>query len=190
MKKIFLLLTLLCVVAAGGVSLPVLAAGEHDPIFQVEFSSAPRFPIVGQEAELTFKISSMDGNPLAGQSVMIMIEKKDTAGHGHEEDGEHEDEEAPAGGHDMANMGGGEEEPPPMIHLVPDEVSPGVYAGEVTFEQGGRYIATVNVMGEEVDVVIGVRSSPVAWWFVGGLAGLVTLLAGTVAVTKTVRRTW
>ncbi len=89
----------------------------------------------------------------------------------------------------MANMGGQQEEVP-TIHLMPEEASPGVYVDKVTFEHGGRYVATVNAMGEEVDIVIGVRSSPVAWWYVGGLAGLVALLAGTVAVTKTVRRTW
>ncbi len=190
MKKKFSLLLLSCVLVTIGLAssaTPVVAEGEHDPVFKVALSIVPRFPVVGQEAKLTFKISSMDGVALARQDVMVMLNKNETGGHGHGE--ANAEEPAPAGGHDMANMGG-KEEPVPTIHLMPNEVSPGVYVDNVTFEQGGRYVATVIAMGEEVDVVVPVRAAPIAWWFVGGLAGLSVLMAAMVAVVKTVRRTW
>ena len=125
-----------------------------------------------------------------------MLNKTEAGGHEHEDaneaEAQAEADRADMAGMDMAGMdhGAQEEEVVPTIHLMPDEVSPGVYVAKHTFEQGGRYVATVNVLGDEVDVVVAVRSSPVAWWYVIGLAGISALLAGVVAVVKTVRREW
>ena len=154
---------------------------------EVAFSSSPRFPVVGEEAVLTFKISH-NGSLEQGQEVMVMMMKSEK-GHGHE--GEEEEEAPAAGGHDMAAMDQGEEEEEvPMIHLIPEETSPGVYVAKHTFEQGGRYVATVQIEDEEADVVVAVRSSPIAWPYIIGLAGISALLAGVVAVIKTVRKEW
>ncbi len=190
LKKIVSILLILGVLAALGLVLgasPVFADGGHGAL-EVAFSSSPRFPVVGEEAVLTFKISFNDGTPGAGQEVMVMLMKSVAEGHGHEG----EVQEAPAaGGHDMAAMDQGkEEEEVPMIHLMPEETSPGVYVVKHTFEHGGRYLATVTVQGDEVDVVVPVRSGPIAWPYIMGLAGISALLAGVVAVVKTVRKEW
>lgn len=187
MKRI--IIVLLSVMAALGLALiaiPVFADGGHGAL-EVAFSSSPRFPVVGEEAVLTFKISFNDGTPGAGQEVMVMLMKTETGGHGHEEE--------PAAAEEPGNMAGMDhgaqaDEPAPMIHLMPEETSPGVYVSKHTFDVGGRYVATINVLGDEVDVVVPVRSSPIAWWYIGGLAGISALLAGVVALVKTVRREW
>ena len=198
MKRIVILLSLLSVLATLGFVLgasPVFADGGHGAL-EVGFSSSPRFPVVGEEAVLTFKVSFNDGAPGSGQEVMVMLNKTEAGGHEHEDaneaEAQAEADRADMAGMDMAGMdhGAQEEEVVPTIHLMPDEVSPGVYVAKHTFEQGGRYVATVNVLGDEVDVVVAVRSSPVAWWYVIGLAGISALLAGVVAVVKTVRREW
>lgn len=143
---------------------------------EVAFSSSPRFPLVGEEAVLTFIISFNDGTPGAGQEVMVMMAKTET-----------EEEQA-----DMAGMdhGAPAEEPAPMIHLMPTETSPGVYVAKHTFEEGGEYTGTVQIGDEVTEVTVAVRSSPIAWPFIIGLAGISALLAGVVAVIKTVRKEW
>ena len=175
-------------------------AGEEDGheagALEVAFSSSPRFPVVGEDAVLTFKISH-NGSLEQGQAVMVMLAKSAAGGHGDED--AHGGNETQAGGDpadmagmDMAGMdhGAQEEEVVPMIHLVPEETSPGVYVAKHTFEQGGRYVATVQVLDDEADVIVAVRSSPIAWPFIIGLAGISALLAGVVAVVKTVRKEW
>ena len=167
-------------------------ANEGHEALQVAFSSSPRFPVVGEEAVLTFKISS-NGTPETGHEVMVMLTKTTAGGHGHEP----ATADAPAGDAAAmpANMPGMDHgaqaaEPAPMIHLTPEETSPGVYVSKHTFEQGGRYVATVQIGDEESDVVVAVRSDPIAWWYIIGLAGISALLAGVVAVVKTVRKEW
>lgn len=190
------MLLILAVFAALGLSLiasPVFADGGHGAL-EVAFSASPRFPVVGEEAALTFKISFNDGTPGEKQEVMVMLAKTAAGGHGHGP----APADAPAG--DAAampanmpgmDMGGAQAaEPAPMIHLMPDETSPGVYVAKHTFDVGGRYVATVQVLGDEVDVVVPVRSGPIAWWYIIGLAGISALLAGVVAVVKTVRKEW
>lgn len=184
-----ILLLLLSVLAALGFALgagPVFADGGHGAL-EVAFSSSPRFPVVGEEAVLTFKISFNDGAPGAGQEVMVMLAQTAAGEHGHEEE--------PAAAEEPGNMAGMDhgaqaDEPAPMIHLMPEETSPGVYVAKHTFEQGGRYVATVQVLGDEVDVVVPVRSGPIAWPYIIGLAGISALLAGVVAVIKTLKREW
>ena len=59
-----------------------------------------------------------------------------------------------------------------------------------TFEQEGKYLGTAQIGEEHAEFVVAVRSGPVAWPFLTGLAVVPLLLAGGVAVTKTVRRKW
>ncbi|MDO8716797.1 MAG: hypothetical protein Q7J73_08345 [Dehalococcoidales bacterium] len=165
--------------------------GHEAGALEVAFSSSPRFPIVGKEAVLTFKISH-NGSLEQGQEVMVMLAKSVAGGHGHEPapaDAGNASEAMPA---NMPGMdhGAPADEPVPMEHLMPAETSPGVYVAKHTFEQGGRYVATVQIGDEESDVVVAVRSSPIAWWYIIGLAGISALLAGVVAVVKTVRKEW
>lgn len=188
LKRIVFLLSLLSVLATLGFVLgasPVFADGEQGAL-EVAFSSIPRFPVVGEEAVLTFKISH-NGSLEQGQTVMVMLTKSAAGGHG--------DEEEPAAAEEPGNMAGMDhgapaDEPAPMIHLMPEETSPGVYVAKHTFEQGGRYVATVQIGAEESDVIVAVRSSPIAWPFIIGLAGISALLAGVVAVVKTIRKEW
>ncbi|HJW88376.1 MAG TPA: hypothetical protein VJ565_02725, partial [Dehalococcoidia bacterium] len=63
---------------------PVVGAGialaeeEHEEEkagkYEVTFFSNPRFPVVGEEAELTFRVSH-DGSPADGLMVMGMVAK-------------------------------------------------------------------------------------------------------------------
>ncbi len=170
-------------------------AGEEDGheagTLEVAFSSSPRFPVVGEEAVLTFKISH-NGSLEQGQAVMVMLAKSAAGGHGDED--AHGGNETPSGGApaNMAGMdhGAQADEPVPMEHLMPEETSPGVYVAKHTFEQGGKYVATVQIGDDEADVFVAVRSSPIAWPYIIGLAGISALLAGIVAVVKTVRKEW
>jgi len=187
LKKIILVLSIVSALGLALAAIPVLADGGHGAL-RVATSFSPRFPVVGEEATLNFIVSFEDGTPGAGQEVMIMMMKSEAAGHGHE--GEEPAPEENQGGMAGMNHGEDENEEVPMIHLVPEEISPGVYSAKHSFEVGGRYMATVNVLGDEVDVVVPVRAAPIAWWYVGGLAGLSVLMAAMVAVVKTARRSW
>jgi hypothetical protein len=173
------------------VSSSILAHGAGS--LTVGLSSNPRFPIVGQQAELTFTPVYSDGTPNTGLAPMVMVAWTASGGHTDGPAPATAANATPAGG-SMAGMDMGGTPAtagtPPDIMLMPVETSPGVYAANITFEQGGRYVATFSSGDEEADVVVGVRSSPVSWGYVGMLAGLIIILAVSVAVVKTVRRTW
>jgi hypothetical protein len=189
LKKVIILI--LSVLAAIGIALAATVVQAHGGL-DTQFSSKPRFPIAGQTAELTFIISS-NGTPEKGQEPMVMLAWTASGAHTHGEAAAPVSNTTPAGG-SMAGMDMGgtpaTAEAPPEIMLMPVETSPGVYVANTTFTQGGRYLATVSIGDEEADIVIGVRSSAVAWGYVGMLAGLIIALAVAVAVVKTVRRTW
>jgi hypothetical protein len=159
----------------------------------VAVTSNPRFPIAGQQAELTFRPVFNDGTPNTGQVPMVMLQWSSSGEHTH--GGAAEEPAAPAQGGSMAGMDmGGTPAPaggaPPEIMLMPVESSPGVYVANVTFVQGGPYVSTFSIGDDEVDTTIGVRAGPVSWFYVGALAGLIFIGAATVAVVKTVRRSW
>ena len=189
-----IVIVFISVLAALGLGLeagPVFANEGHGTL-EVAFSSSPRFPVAGEEAVLTFKISS-NGTPEAGQEVMVMLAKTASGGHGHGPAPADAGNASGAMPTDMPgmDMGGAQAtETSPAIMLMPDEISPGVYVAKYTFEQGGRYVATVQIGDEESDVVVPVRSGPIAWPYIIGLAGISALLAGVVAVVKTVRKEW
>ena len=194
MKRLSILVLFLSVLAALGLALAVVPVLADGGALEVAFSSSPRFPVVGEEAVLTFKISH-NGSIEQGQEVMVMLSKTAAGGHGHESANNETAAPAGGGGAMPANMPGMNHgapvaEPVPMEHLIPVETSPGVYVAKHTFEQGGKYVATVQVLDDEADVIVAVRSSPIAWPYIIGLAGISALLAGVVAVVKTVRKEW
>jgi hypothetical protein len=177
--------------AALGLALVATSVQAHGPgTLAVGFTSNPRFPVAGQPAEFTFTPVYNDGSPNTLLVPMVMIAWTASGGHTH---GEQAVDATPAAG-SMAGMNMGTTAPsggvPAEIMLMPLETTPGVYVSNVTFEQGGRYIATFSNGEDEFDIVVGVRSGSVAWWYIGVLAGVVIVLAAAVAVTKTARRTW
>jgi hypothetical protein len=189
LKRIVIIL--LSVFAAMGLALVASSALAHGGL-DVVFSSSPRFPIAGQETVLTYKISD-NGTPEAGlgQEVMVMMAQSASGGHTHgplPADAGNGSAAMPADMPGM-DMGGAQVNAAPVM-LMPVETAPGVYVAKYTFTQGGRYVGTVQVGDEEADTVVGVRTSPIAWPFIFGLAGLCAVLAGTVAVVKTVKREW
>ena len=195
MKKILILS--ISLLSAVGLALAASTAFGHGAgSLDVSMTSNPRFPIAGQQAQLTFRPVFNDGTPNEGQTPMVMLQWTASGGHTHGPEGEAAPApQEPAGG-SMAgmDMGGGAptpaDGPPAEIMLMPVETSPGVYVDNVTFQQGGRYVAVFSIGDDEADNTLGVRSSPVAWWFIGMLGGLVLALAAVVAVVKTVRRAW
>ncbi len=195
MKKILILS--ISVLAAVSIALAATSALGHGAgTLSVSESSNPRFPIAGQQAELTFRPAFNDGTPNTGQVPMVMLQWSASGGHTHGPAPAANANTPPADQGSMANMPGMNmgtttaAGAPPEIMLMPVESSPGVYVANVTFTQGGRYVAVFSIGEDEVDTAIGVRSSPVAWWYVGALAGLVLVLAVIVAVVKTARRAW
>ena len=153
-----------------------LAQGEHQEKeagkYEVTFSSNPRFPVVGEEAELTFRVSH-DGSPADGLMVMGMVAKAEEEGNGH-----HGEVEAQA------------EEEEVEHSMTAKEVSPGVYMFKHTFDGGGKYAITAHIGEEAEEFAVAVRSGPVSWPLVIGLTGFSLLLAGAVAMIKTVRKEW
>ena len=153
-----------------------LAQGEHQEKeagkYEVTFSSNPRFPVVGEEAELTFRVSH-DGSPADGLMVMGMVAKAEEEGNGH--------------GHGAVEAQAEEE----VEHsMTAKEVSPGVYMFKHIFDGGGKYAITAHIGEEAEEFAVAVRSGPVSWPLVIGLTGFSLLLAGAVAMIKTVRKEW
>ena len=74
--------------------------------------------------------------------------------------------------------------------MTAKEVSPGVYMFKHTFDGGGKYAITAHIGEEAEEFAVAVRSGPVSWPLVIGLTGFSLLLAGAVAMIKTVRKEW
>ncbi len=157
---------------------------EHTPSeLEVAFSSSPRFPVVEEEAEFTFKVSH-DGTPEEGLTVAVTLVRMEV-GHGHDEAEADNHDEAEADHHDEA-----ENAEVGSAEITAVETAPGVYKAKYTFQDDGKYQATAYIGEEHTEFVVAVRSSPVAWSFLTGLAVVPLLLAGVVAVIKSVRRKW
>lgn len=178
----------------GAFASSVLSHGGGTGALSSGFSSKPRFPIAGQQAEFTFTPFFNNGMPNTGLEPMVIIALQNSPSHTHASaariKSSTEDRKSIDGmkkeGSSASNAG----TLPQQILLFPVETLPGVYSDNVTIMRGGRYIATISVGSEEYNVVVSVRSSPVAWWYVGGLVGAVVIMAITIAVIKTVKRTW
>jgi hypothetical protein len=174
----FLALTL----SLGLTVIPVIATShEHEEEHHHEaeglvitFSSRPRFPVAGKEAEFIFNVSH-DGVPEEGRQVMVMVtEAEEGENHGH-----HHSEEAHA-----------EEEETATEMLMATEISPGVYAVKHVFEKGGKYAIAAQLGEDAQEFAVAVRSRPVAWSLVIGMVALTVGVAGAVAVRKTVKKEW
>ena len=195
---------LLSVLVALGITLGtglVLANGEHEPEenheheaseFEVTLSSSPRFPVVGEEAEFTFRVSH-DGTPEERLMVTVVLARAEEEDHHHDAE-EHEEAEADDHQHDEGVADDHHDEAENVVvesaGIVAIETAPGVYVVKYTFEQEGKYLGTAQIGEEQADFVVAVRSSPVAWSFVIGLAAVSVLMAGVVTVVKTVRKEW
>jgi hypothetical protein len=175
-------------------ALPASTLAHGAGSLSVQVTSNPRFPIAGQQAEMTFRPAFNDGTPATGQAPMVMLHWSSSGEHTHGAPAE-ATPAVPAQGGSMAGMDmGGTPAPaggvPEDIMLMPVETLPGVYVANVTFVQGGPYVSTFSIGDDEVDTDVGVRSGPVSWFYVGALAALIIVAAGSVAVVKTVRRSW
>lgn len=151
----------------------------------ITFSSNPRFPVVGEGAELTFQVSQ-DGRPVGGLEVMVMVAKVEEEAHtGHgvavQVEGEHH-------GHGVETQV--EEKGEAEHSMTAREKSPGVYAVKHTFVGGGKYAITAQIGEEAEKFAVAVRSRPVAWPLVIGLVALTVGVAGVVGVSKTLKWDW
>ena len=176
MKKFVVMLLTLALVSALGLTLgcgSALADGVHGEDMVV-LSSNPRFPVAGEQAQLTIQIMQ-DGEPEEGLEVMVLVQKLAGTG-GHADDM----------GEDLA---GGEAAAAEMFSL--SEASPGAYTGNYTFEQGGVYMLMIHKGSEMIDELeLPVRFGPIAWPFIVVLGAVPLLLAGALAVIKSVRKEW
>ncbi len=140
--------------------------------YEVTFSSSPRFPVVGEEAELTFKVFH-DGTHEEELTMMVVLARAEEEDHHDAEENEEE-----------------EHEEVELVEVTAMETAPGVYVAKYAFEQDGKYQVTAYLGEEHTEFVVAVRSSPVAWPFVIGLAAVSVFLAAVVAVIKTIRKEW
>ena len=175
MKRLVIVLLVGFLVLALGLVLAFIpaAATSHNQERgrHITFSSNPRFPVVGEGAELTFRVSQ-DGSPVEGLMVMVMVAKakKEDQGHAHGTAAQAEEAET--------------------VTLTAKEVSPGVYVVKHTFVGGGKYATMAHIGEEAEEFAVAVRSRPVAWPLVIGLVALTVGVAGVVAVRKTLKREW
>ncbi len=168
--------------------------------YEVTCGASPRFPVAGEEAELTCTVLH-DGTHEEGLAVTLLLARMEMGHDDHDEavaddhdetEADHQDE-AVADDHDEAVANDHDESENvevESVELAATETTPGVYVVKYTFEQEGKYLGTAQIGKEQADFVVAVRSSPIAWSFMIGLAGVSVFLAGAVAVVKTVRRKW
>lgn len=178
-----------------GISFVLADEGEHEAgAFEVTFSSSPRFPVLGEEAELTFDISH-NGSHEEGLVVMVVLAKTEEDDHHDEAEVDDSHDEAEVDDHrDETEVddshGEAENTEAGLVTIMATETAPGVYAAKYTFEQEGKFLVTAQIGEEQTDFVIAVRSSPIAWPFLIGLVGISALLAGVVAVRKKWKKEW
>ena len=99
MKKFVVMLLTLALVSALGLTLgcgSALADGVHGEDMVV-LSSNPRFPVAGEQAQLTIQIMQ-DGEPEEGLEVMVLVQKLAGTG-GHADDMGEDPAGAGTGGH-------------------------------------------------------------------------------------------
>ncbi len=195
--KTFITVLLSAVLALGIIlgTTVALASGEHDENreyksgeFEIAFSSNPRFPVVGQEAEFTFRVSH-DGSAVEGVIVTLALANIEEEGH-HDGEDSHQEDEQEHEEEDSHQEDEQEHEEVESMEITAIETAPGVYVAKYTFEQDGKYQLTAQIGDEPIEFVVAVRSNPVAWSFVIGLVAVSLFYAGVVAVIKTVRKEW
>ena len=164
--------------------------GVQAGVYRVTSYCDPRFPVSQKEAELVMKVS-VEGEPAEGLIIMLSWAKaKAVDHHGNTASGDGHDEAT--GG--MAGMAGMPTPESPVNQTlgrtIAIERTPGVYVASPVFDGHGKYEVTVDLNGETAHFVVAVRSGPVSWPLVIGLTAFPLLLAGAVAMIKTVRKEW
>lgn len=194
----FLLSVLVTLWFAPGIGLVVAEEEEHEHEagkYGVTLVSGPRFPVMGEEAELTCTIFH-DGSLEEGLMVMVVLSKVEGDDHGHgamemEADMHAEGDEHSEAEHAEAD----EHQEGEAVEVMAIETAPGVYVAKYTFEQEGKYLVTSHIgthaeegEDEHSEFVVAVRSNPVAWLFMIGLAAVPLFLTAVVVVIKAVRK--
>ena len=178
--------------------------------YEVSFSANPRFPVAGEEATFAFSVAGGDASeaPQVATVEVVKIEgEADHAedGHGSEPKASEQPAEPAGQGGGMASMepekpagsGGGMADMEPegqaqqeLVRVSADPKAPGSYLATLTFPESGVYHVAFRIGEENTEFMVGVRSQPIAWWFVYGLGLIIALVAGSVAVIKTVKKEW
>ena len=205
MKRI--IVVLFSVLVALGITLgtgfALAEEGDHEHTsgeYEVTCGASPRFPVAGEETELTCTVLH-DGIHEEGLAVTLLLARMEMGHDDHDEAVADDHDEAVADDHDEAvaddhdeavadDHDEAENTEVGSVEIAAIETTAGVYVANYTFEQEGKYLGTAQIGEEQADFVVAVRSSPIAWFFILGLVGVSTLLAGVVVVVKTVRRTW
>ncbi len=180
--------------------------------YEANFSSDPRFPVMGEEAELTFMVTH-DGSPVEGLTLVLGLTRGEV-GHAHGDEAaadphdddavaDHHDDETVADDHDDETVADDHDDEAVAddhdeadsteagsVEIAVIETAPGVYMAKYTFEEAGKYVGTAQIGEEPVEVGLSVRSEPVDWSFIAGLGGITLLVAGMVVVIKSVRKEW
>ena len=184
-----------------GTSFALAEEGDHEHTsdeFEVTCEASPRFPVVGEEAELTCTVLH-DGAHEEGLAVTLLLARTEADHHG-EVEADHQDD-ASADGHDEAeadhqddaSVDGHDEAEgtdAESVGVVAIEKMAGGYVAKYNFEQEGKYLGTVQIGEEQTDFAVAVRSKPVAWSFMAGLGGITIFVAGMVLIIKIVRKDW
>lgn len=163
--------------------------------YEVSFSANPRFPVAGEEATFAFSVAGGDASeaPQVATVEVVKIEgEADHAEDGHGSEPKASEQRAePAGqGGEMASMESEGQAQQELVRVSADPKAPGSYLATLTFPESGVYHVAFRIGEENTEFMVGVRSQPIAWWFVYGLGLIIALVAGSVAVIKTVKKEW
>jgi len=163
--------------------------------YEVSFSANPRFPVAGEEATFAFSVAGGDASeaPQVATVEVVKIEgEADHAEDGHGSEPKASEQRAePAGqGGEMASMESEGQAQQELVQVSADQKAPGSYLATLTFPESGVYHVAFRIGEENTEFMVGVRSQPIAWWFVYGLGLIIALVAGSVAVIKTVKKEW
>jgi hypothetical protein len=163
--------------------------------YDVSFSANPRFPVAGEEATFAFKVTAGDVGeaPQAATVEAVKIEGEDDHAedqHGSEPNASEQRAESAGHGGGMADMEPEGQAQQELVRVSADPKAPGSYLATLTFPESGVYHGAFRIGEESMEFMVGVRSKPIAWWFVYGLGLIIALVAGSVAVIKTVKKEW
>jgi len=163
--------------------------------YDVSFSANPRFPVAGEEATFAFKVTAGDVGeaPQAATVEAVKIEGEDDHAedqHGSEPNASEQRAESAGHGGEMAAMESEGQAQQELVRVSADPKAPGSYLATLTFPESGVYHVAFRIGEENTEFMVGVRSQPIAWWFVYGLGLIIALVAGSVAVIKTVKKEW
>jgi hypothetical protein len=163
--------------------------------YEVSFSANPRFPIAGEEATFAFRVTADDASEAPQVATVEAIKIEGEADHAEDQHGSEqnasEERMEPAGsGGEMASMESEGQAQQELVRVSADPKASGSYLATLTFPESGVYHVAFRIGEENTEFMVGVRSQPIAWWFVYGLGLIIALVAGSVAVIKMVKKEW